>query len=248
MAAANPALIVRFPGAHGPLQENKAQVSITDIAATVCVATASCTALGGEPLQHANAKASNGRRRIFNYYSWKTAYWTLSKVPDVRTFEVTGDVRNRASWRRIGPVPHLATGSVIDFRGATPDPYLGLGWSIPEPWGRWTEGSRAIIRISTDARSGSDLALNLRAHAFLGSKKRQDVVVNVNDLSVGEWIFDKPGVVEKSFRIPASALRPDHILNIELKIGAPQRPIDLGLNKDPRWLGLGLVEARITAN
>jgi hypothetical protein len=248
MAAANPALIVRFPGAHGPLQENKAPVSIIDVAATVCAATASCTALGGEPLQHANAGSSRGRRRIFNHYYWKNEYWRLSKVPSVRTFEIAGNVRNRTSWRRIDPVPPLATGSVIDFRGATPDPYLGLGWSAPEPWGRWTEGSRAIIRLSTDARSGSDLALHLRAHAFLGSRKRQDVVVNVNEVSVGEWIFDEPGVVEKSFRIPASALRPDRILNIELKIGSPERPIDIGLNNDPRSLGLGLVEARITAN
>lgn len=248
MAAANPALIVRFPGAHGALHENDKPVSITDIAATVCEATTSCVALGGEPLQHAKTKSDGGRRRIFNHYSWKTEYWTLSKVPDVRTFEIAGDVRDRASWRRIGAVPRLVTGSVIDFRGATSDRYLGLGWSGPEPWGRWTEGPRATLRLSAEARSGSDLVLNLRALAFLGSKRRQEVVVNVNDLRVGEWIFVEPDVVEKSFRIPASALRPDHILDIELKIGSPERPRDIGLNDDPRWLGLGLIEARITAN
>jgi hypothetical protein len=247
MAAANPALIVHFPGAHGLLQENKAPVSIADIAATVCEATASCAARGGKPLQHANLSSSDARRRIFNHYSWRNEYWRLSKVPNVRTFEITGDVRNPASWSLIGRA-RLTTDSVIDFRGNRPNQYLGFGWSDSEPWGRWTEGAMASLRLSMDTQPGSKLTLNLRAQAFLGSKNRQNVIVNVNKLHVGEWVFDQPGIFERSFRIPPSALRRDQNLDIELKIGSPQRPIDIGLNDDPRALGIGLYEARITAD
>jgi hypothetical protein len=153
MAAANPALIVRFPGSYGPLRENKASVSIADIAATVCEATASCTAGGGKPLQHVKPNSFDGRRRTYNHYSWRTEYWQLSKVPDVRTFEIMGDVRNPTSWLRIDQAP-LIVGGVIDFRGTAPDRYLGLGWSDPEAWGRWTEGSAAHLRISMDRQPG----------------------------------------------------------------------------------------------
>jgi hypothetical protein len=249
MAAASSAIMVRLPGVYGPLKESDARASVADVASTVCEFAPNCVALGGRPLRNAEVKLNDDRQRVFNYYVWKHEYSTLSTVPNVKNFGIAKNVQDPESWRLIGPIPGLKVGGVIDFRDTSPDRYLGLGWSAAEPWGRWTEGRRASLRFAIDAATESQLTLHVRASALIGgSKKRQDVVVTVNNFRLGEWAFEQSGIFERSIRIPASAFRQDGVFHVDLEISSPASPRDIGLGDDTRALGIALFEARIISD
>jgi hypothetical protein len=246
-AYATPTLLVKLPGQRGTLAEDMAPVSITDVAATVCEVAGKCSAAGGVSLR--GAKVGNSRPRVYHHYVWRPGYWSLAMIPDVETYEIVGPVRDQASWKMGGIAPEFALGETIDFRASARRDARGLGWAAPEPWGTWTEGEHATMRVALAARPPGPLMLRARARALVsGSQITRLVDVMVNGQHLATWTFDRREPVVQTLRIPADVLVGLGPLEIDFSIAQPRSPKELGINEDPRGLGMGLIEARITAD
>jgi hypothetical protein len=116
--------------------------------------------------------------------------------------------------------------------------YLGSGWSSPEPWGVWSDGKVATLRVPVPAGAG-DARLRVLAHAISASG-RQDVRVTVAGREVAAWSFASRQADEaREATIPAALLPEGREVEIAFEIARPGPPADSG---DSRDLGLGLVD------
>ncbi len=140
-------------------------------------------------------------------------------------------------------------GERISFaQGGTSLKYTGYGWSGPEPWGRWTEGSTSIVVLKLSAIPNRDMALSIEGHAFLTDKHSvQDIEVLVNRHPVETLRYAFPaGTDTRVITIPQSFIQEKKkLLFIEFIIKNPKSPAELGSGTDPRRLGLGLVSLRL---
>ena len=111
------------------------------------------------------------------------------------------------------------------------------GMSAYEPWGRWTDGDKAIFHFAQPLPKQFTLI----------------VQANVFGPNLGEAVKVKIGAAQQEFKITEQGQI--HRLNftlskpantIELFIPKPTSPKDLQLSEDPRKLGLGLIKLQIT--
>lgn len=113
------------------------------------------------------------------------------------------------------------------------------GMSGYEPWGRWTDGAKAVFR-------------------FIQPLPKQFTLViqaNVFGPNLGEAIKIKVGTAEQEFKVTEQGQthRLNFILSepvdtLELLIPKPTSPKDLQSGEDPRKLGLGLIKLQIQAH
>ncbi len=136
----------------------------------------------------------------------------------------------------------------LDYRGAGLGKLTTVsGWSDPEGIGTWTEAPEALLVVR--GLSPGRGALHLRAHAmaFLaGAHRRVRVAVTVNGAPAGLWDFTQEGAtVERDAVAPASSLaRP--VTKIVFHIDSPRSPVEMHVSKDPRKLGMLLVDLSLT--
>jgi hypothetical protein len=105
------------------------------------------------------------------------------------------------------------------------------------------------MRVALDARPPGPLTLRARARALVSGPQHARLVdVMVNGRYLATWTFDRLEPVVQTLRIPADALAGLGPLEIDFRIARPRSPKELGINQDPRGLGMGLIEARITAD
>jgi hypothetical protein len=117
---------------------------------------------------------------------------------------------------------------------------LGSGWSQPEIWGVWSDGELATIFIPKPEKVAKKLHIDLRAFVS-PANPIQDIAILVNDQLLREYKLDKAEGNLLTLDLPASN---DRFYKITFQIQAPARPFDLGLNKDKRLLGIGLISAQ----
>ena len=116
------------------------------------------------------------------------------------------------------------------------------GFSIPEDWGTWTDGSMAIalLRVSKPC----ELRAEFVVHPFVPDKKREiSVAVTVNGLLLDTWRFRGPDSIEprtRHLRIPKEIVGDDGAIWLAFAIQNARSPRQLGLSEDTRSLGLGL--------
>ena len=118
---------------------------------------------------------------------------------------------------------------------------LGSGWSQPEIWGVWSDGGLATIFISKPEKVAKKLLIDLRAFVS-PTNPFQNIAISVNDQLLREYKLDKAEGNLLTLELPAST---DNFYKITFQIQAPARPFDLGLNKDRRLLGIGLISAKL---
>jgi hypothetical protein len=130
---------------------------------------------------------------------------------------------------------------VISFsKGGEGVELLGGGWSQPETWGVWSDGGLATIFIPKPAKVPKKLLVDLKA--FISpANSLQDIAVSVNDHLLREYKLDKAEGNLLSLELPASN---GDFYKIAFQLKTPARPFDLGLNKDKRLLGIGLISAK----
>lgn len=118
---------------------------------------------------------------------------------------------------------------------------LGAGWSQPEAWGVWSDGNLARIYIPKPAQTPKKLFLDLRA--FVSPEiPVQDVSIFLNDQFAAEYKFDKGEGNLLPINLPVGT---ENFYKIGFQLKTPARPSDLGLSKDRRLLGIGLVSAKL---
>lgn len=119
---------------------------------------------------------------------------------------------------------------------------LDTGWSIREPWGVWSDGDRASLRIPCEdtAVPNKTQRVMLRLSGFsVPDRPATGVSIKIGEREV--WLGDissSPKDVE--FALPDGACSLG-FARIIMDVKNPVSPRSLGLSADPRNLGVGLV-------
>ena len=126
--------------------------------------------------------------------------------------------------------PGDSTGSANLFRS---------GWSVLEPWGRWTDGNEASIAI----RLGDDVKrpiIDLTLQPFAPHEHAQRVTVIVDGKQITSQTLTATAVVS----IPILDLDSERHRTIAITLVLPDAisPEQAGLSADTRKLGVGLLE------
>ena len=123
-------------------------------------------------------------------------------------------------------------------KGGTGTHLLGPGFSDPEEWGCWTDGSEAILYLMLPPTS-SDLELVMEARPMVPQANRFAEVL-FNEEKIARW--DVGGESTKRFTalIKKSLIRPGHVSVIKLKFNKTFSPAGSGKSLDSRKLGLAL--------
>ena len=165
------------------------------------------------------------------------------------------EVVQRGPW---GPIllthnPHCSTprlhsvrmGEVIVFtnRGNGAD-YMLHGWSTPEDWGAWTDGSKADLdfKLQFDQRKVGDILLILDGQAFVSPEHpRLSIAVLGNGHNLALWqVHFKAQNGELVATVPRALIEEDGHLRVTFLIDKPVSFKELGMGDDGRKLGLGL--------
>ena len=200
---------------------------------------------------------------VFFHDPLSNALWEQAKLnagPDDFMGEVDGYQVLAPGWRRCGecsqlqfasvqaavkPAPAYTLGTPIDFRlNGNADLYRIGNWSVPEAWGRWTDGNAAAVWLSVPEQTRGELTLEISGHALVTRQHPLQVIpVSVNGRALGELRFTEQNHEgSSSFRIPADVVANSHgNLYILMTIADPVSPMQLMIKKDSRALGLGTV-------
>lgn len=132
-------------------------------------------------------------------------------------------------------------GTIITFgKTGTAQQYQVAGWSGPEDGFTWTDGHNAVLAVRPETID-SDLTLKIIASPYLGggTLDQQRVTVYVNEHQIGEWLFNRPGIQEKTITIPHDMLEGE-IQYIAFGLPDAVSPKDLGQSEDKRDLALAV--------
>jgi hypothetical protein len=155
-------------------------------------------------------------------------------------------------WEKHGPtfpslkkfdVPSLAQGLVIDMSAHGNDIIFSDGFSNAESWGQWTDGKWAALALNVPRQAWTNnWQMEVTTQAFVvPTHPVLTVEVRINGEKITEWKFTNASQQKCVATIPGYLLKKDKKLAlIEFSILNPVSPKALGLNQDPRELGLGL--------
>ena len=137
---------------------------------------------------------------------------------------------------RFGLSPPLLAGPTrlnqrIAFSTGHDTRYLEEGWCEPEPWGIWSCGRTAVLAFAEDLPERFSLMLNARA---FGPAAGADITVSTSNSSKTVQFTDDASLVQ------ISLAGGDGSKEIRFSIPATASPKDLGINTDPRQLGIGV--------
>ena len=111
------------------------------------------------------------------------------------------------------------------------------GLSHAEPWGRWTEGGVATIRLASPLPRS--FTLELAARTAYGPNAGAPFRARVGDQEREFTVSGVPEVIRLEFDLRRSAD------TIEIRVPRPTSPSSLGQGEDARLLGLGLRSLRV---
>jgi hypothetical protein len=138
------------------------------------------------------------------------------------------------------PAPEPPRGTIV-FQGAAMPPWVALirGLSGAEPWGTWSEGSRVEIVLAQPLPPSFDLGIRL-SNVF-GSNGRLPVRVRVGDKEQSFVPDHLPFEATLAFRDVGASRTV-----VSFEIPKPESPLELGMSKDPRKLGIGFFALTVT--
>ncbi|MDD2768528.1 MAG: hypothetical protein PHT19_07320 [Methylococcus sp.] len=142
-------------------------------------------------------------------------------------------------------------GDVIDFSQQGRGQFYAVeGWSDPEEWGRWSVNEKARVAMRISEYTERHLILELTYGALVQEGRRcQKIVILANGHNIGdqENCVDNDGGIPKLYRyaLPAGLVFADGLLEISISTPDAISPRQLGINDDPRTLGIGLRTLRI---
>jgi hypothetical protein len=137
--------------------------------------------------------------------------------------------------------PNVNLNKAIFFnKGGQGVELLGGGWSQPEIWGVWSDGGLATIFVPKPKKVPKKILIDLRVFVS-PANPIQDISISVNDQFLREYTFDKAEGNLLALELPSSN---DDFYKITFQLKTPARPFDLGIYKDKRLLGIGLISAK----
>lgn len=152
--------------------------------------------------------------------------------------------KNLRQWKH-GKGPEYQLGDAMDFRQTLP--YLSRrGWSVPEPWGTWTDGRSSEIHVHIGGKVAPRWVV-MEVNPYIVHEKgvvSQTVTVYANDHLLGSSTVNAAQLLK--FEIPPTALQSaDGLLRLRFEHANPAVPHDLGLSSDRRVLALGFLRLTV---
>src|SRR5271166_5329161 len=138
----------------------------------------------------------------------------------------------------------LRLGEEVLFRSdGSGSGFLVDGWSQPEPWGVWSDSSVAKLRFHLNPKPAGKVLLRLRLTAFVpvqGSER--EIHVSIANKLIERWKFDSSNPSgERRLIVDQELIGSDGGLEIGFNILKPESPVQFGLARDARKLGIGLL-------
>lgn len=123
--------------------------------------------------------------------------------------------------------------------------YIGEGWSGSEDWGTWSVNKESKINMHLLNSNRTPLTLELTYGVMLNDKLPcQRVKISANDYPISNEniCMSTYGTTPTLHRytLPAEIVLDDGVLTIKLNTPDASSPQSLGINNDPRVIGLGL--------
>lgn len=140
--------------------------------------------------------------------------------------------------------PPYELGSYVELSRQSVDPLLRTGFSTAEPWGRWTDGPLARIRLRHPPVR-RNLRLELRPVIVRAEPGHAGAPVDIVINGAARHSMVMRSGTAAEVEIPHHVLQPDGGLQIDLNIHAP-KPADEEPLNDPRALGVGLAGFQIS--
>jgi hypothetical protein len=123
---------------------------------------------------------------------------------------------------------------------------LGVEWALPEPYGSWTVGTAASLKVAFDEVGQAVPPASIPASFVIsdcmvsGQAPKLPVVVKANGRVVAEWTLDDRKVHTRSIDLPPEVFAAAPDLTLTFEIPAPHSPASFGWNTDERPLGFRL--------
>ena len=131
-------------------------------------------------------------------------------------------------------------GDPVDFSrfGKYATVYLGAGWSVPENWGVWSLGKKAVIRMPLPAKIPSKLIIFTQA--FIGGEHPTQLVnIAINGGDKHKFVLDKRYGNKIEISLPPSVIKSEN-LTLDFQFPSAISPKELGIGIDSRPLAIGL--------
>jgi hypothetical protein len=111
-------------------------------------------------------------------------------------YEINGDARDTASWKnkrirfyeeQVIYENNYTVNQLIYFSaGKNFVPYIGEGWSSPEPEHMWTEGKNSEINIYLQSPPRGNLIFKIKGFGIAPADKRfQNLTIHINGILIG---------------------------------------------------------------
>lgn len=142
----------------------------------------------------------------------------------------------------------LHSGDIISFAGTnkTADGLVGLGWSVPEWWGRWMLGHSATLNFRLPDEPRRDLRIELSVVTIAPpAHPRQKLNIFANDRLVMQRTFEQGGSSDFPVVIPRSVIGSNRLVRLGFNSAYPVSPAALGMSGDRRELSIGVKQLRI---
>jgi hypothetical protein len=168
------------------------------------------------------------------------ALWTLALI------SVGGCNRPETVVDRSPGPAEVQYGTRITFgKGGNSESYKFAGWSKTEEKFTWSEGTSAELRIPVPITDES-VVLKMKIAALIKPPELpfQPAEVYVNDQKIAEWQTGDPS--EFVAAIPHDITKLGGVLAILIKTPKATSPKALGLNADPRVLGICCFELELS--
>lgn len=126
--------------------------------------------------------------------------------------------------------------------GSSHSVILKKGFTTPEAWGIWTNGSDAYFQVNISEKlRKKHLRFIFKVTAFVGNGSKQPILLRVNGQNQGAWTLD--GSLT-SLNVDLSPIITDTpFINFHFHTENPKSPHDLDpLSRDGRLLGIGFID------
>ncbi|MCP1714725.1 hypothetical protein J2T58_000565 [Methanocalculus alkaliphilus] len=245
-----PLILVKPFNNSGDMVISDAPVALGDIPQTIADELELSQEFTGQSIFSINE--SDVRERYFFRYIGTREEYDSGYLPTLRKYKIVGHSWLINSWEPTthryepgkGHIPltsyQLNTPIIFGVNG-TAQQYQLTGWSGPEEGFTWTSGYQAGLALQMED-TDTDLTLTILASPYFGggALDQQHVIIQVNGQKIGEWVYDTPGLQEKSILIPQWALSDDEIQYITFELPDAMSPRELGQSEDGRDLALAV--------
>ena len=228
---------------RGKLRVSNAQVSLTDIGATIFQQEGIDIDWPGQSV----FDVSEGQVRARQYVAYQGNHQKY-----LSTVRIKGSLYQADSYSYLEPIEldrspaTYVYGEVVDFGlQGVGSMYLGEGWSTPAPGVVWNDGYKASLEIPVDPPDNDlELTLWLRPAIHGDALPRQRIAVYVGDEQVGRWELERPEGASLKARIPAEMVSSDELV-VRLDLPDAANQAELGVGGDRRLQAIALRRFRL---